>query len=102
MTTLVVTTADGAKHSLDVERMTFAEARAVERVSGMSIAEVAGGGSLTAVQALLWVTLKRSEPELRFADLDDRPIGDFTFDVTRDAEPDQDAEPDPTGPATEG
>ena len=97
MTTLVVTTPDGVQHALDVERMTFAEARAVEKVTGLSIAEVARGGSLAGLQALLWVTLKRDDPTLRFADLDDRPIGDFTVDVTKD-EPD----PDPSSPATEG
>lgn len=92
--TLTVTL-DGASHTIDVDRLTFAEGRAVERVTGQSIGDVMKNMSLTAVQALTWVAIKRDQPELKFSDLDDRAISDVQLDAGQD-------EPDPTQPAAAG
>jgi hypothetical protein len=96
----MVVTVDGVTNTLDTERLTLGEARAFERCAGTTLFEMESQKtmSMTVVQALLWVTLKRKEPTLKFVDLDDRPISDFVF---QPPEPDEEtAEPDPTQAAT--
>ena len=85
---------DGAAHEMDITRLTFAEARAIEKVTGQRFADALTNPSIDAVQALIWVCLKRGEPTLKFADLDDRAISDFDLEIDK-AEPEIDkAEPD--------
>jgi hypothetical protein len=96
MSHILTVTLDGATHTIDVDRLTFAEGRAVERVTGQTLGDVMTHMSLTAVQALTWVAIKRDQPELKFSDLDDRAISDVGLDVK------QDEEPDPTQPAAAG
>lgn len=86
-------TVDGAEHEFDEERLTFGEARAIEKVTGYPF----GGldqheGEMVVVQAMIWVALKRDEPTLKFSDLDDRSMGDFAFET----EDEDEGEPDPT------
>ena len=85
-------TVDGEHFTmLEPDRMTFAEARAVEKVTGLSFTQIGGDDvSITTTQALLWVSMKRARPELKFADLDDVAPGSIEWD---EAEP----EADPTG-----
>ena len=63
---------------LDPNKVTFAEADAVERVTGHSFGELQGSESLMqsvrVVQALIWVSVKRAKPEFQFSDLNDLPI----------------------------
>ena len=92
MAHVLTVTVQGEPHSIDLERVTFAEARAIERVTGKDFGDVASTKSVTGVQALVWVAVKRDQPELKFSDLDDWAIADV--------EPDwQEDEPDPTTPA---
>lgn len=80
----------------DENRLTFAEARAVERVTGITMAEAmdaASKGSALAMQAYMWIAMKRADPPLKFSDLDDMSLADFAF--TTD-EPEAEPEPDPT------
>ena len=89
-------TVDDKAYDYDDATMTFAEGRAIEKATGRTfgeIGELAKSGSLSAIQALVWVAMKRTEPTLKFSDLDDRAISAFDFD---DAEPDEDAGADPT------
>lgn len=91
---------DGVKHEFDEERITFAEGRAIEKVTGEpfgQIARHAHEGNLTVMQAFIWVALKRDEPTLQFSDLDDRAMADFEFheDPAEDAE--EDARPTGSG-----
>jgi hypothetical protein len=82
-------TAQGASHEFDVDKLTFAEGRALERVTGSTVAEffdVLVKGSLTALQALVWVACKRDQPTLTFADLDDWVIADVVFEDPDDSE----------------
>lgn len=89
---VMTVTVDGVAHEADLNRLTFAEARAIERITGESFADIMRTQSMTAVQALVWVILKRDDPTLKFTDLDDRAINDFDLATSKD-------EPDPT-PAT--
>ncbi len=97
----MIFTIDGVKHEFDEDKLTFAEGRALERVTGHSFGEMgeaAKRGDLTTLQAFVWVAMKRAEPTLTFSDLDDRSIGDFTFEGTDD-EPAEDEAADPTDAA---
>ena len=89
-------TVDDKAYDYDDATMTFAEGRAIEKVTGRTfgeIGELAKTGSLSAIQALVWVAMKRTEPTLKFSDLDDRAISAFTFD---DPEPEPGDPTDPT------
>ena len=64
------------------QRLTFAEGRAVEKFTGHVVAELGEPhvrGSSVVLQAMMWVTMKRVDPELKFTDLDDMSIDDFEF-----------------------
>jgi hypothetical protein len=73
--------ANGTKYEFDDEKVTFAEARAIEKVTGRTMAEVsrAGAEDVTTMQAMIWVAMKREDATLRFSDLDDMPIGDIEW-----------------------
>lgn len=88
---------DGHQFEFDENRLTFAEARAVERVTGVTMAEAmdaASKGSALALQAYMWIAMKRADPPLKFSDLDDMSLGDFTF--TTDEPEQAESAPDPT------
>lgn len=91
--------ANGTKYEFDDARITFAEARQVEKVTGRTMAEIgrAGGGEdITTLQAMIWVAMKRADPTLRFSDLDDMAMGDLEM-IPEDDEPGE--QPDPTAEA---
>lgn len=78
---LVYHPADGEEQSwdLDTARVTMAEAKAAERVGGFRWAEVwqeLKDRNLGAVQATLWVLLKRDDAALEFTDLEDLAVDD--------------------------
>lgn len=88
----------GEKFELVQSKLTFAEARAVEKFTGHTFAEIMESERLaksTAVtQALIWVSMKRVRPEVKFSDLDDMPIDDLDWP---EEEPEEASEsPDPT------
>ena len=88
---------DGKDYEFDDASMTFAEGRAIEKVTGVPFGEVgtlAKKGSMTAIQAMVWVAMKRAEPTLKFSDLDDRPISSVEFAVADES----DDEGDEAGP----
>jgi len=89
----VSVTVRGEKYSIDMERLTLGEGRAIERVTGQSFGDALGSKSLTAIQAIVWVTVKRAQPELKFSDLDDWAISDIEWDLP---EADDEPTPDPT------
>lgn len=71
---------DGEEQRWDLEdiKVTFAEARAAERVGGfkwVQVQEELAQGSINALQAAVWVLRKRTEPTLAHSDLDDLPVG---------------------------
>lgn len=91
---------DGTKFEFDEDRLTFAEARAMEKATGRTMGEIgrAGGEDAASLQAMIWVAMKRSEPTLKFSDLDDMSMGSIEF---LEDEPTED-DADPTDGAEEG
>lgn len=89
-------TVDGKSYEADLNRFTFAEARAIEKKCGESLAEVMKSRSVTSVQAMVWVVVKRGEPTLKFEDLDDREMVDFDLEMVEEDE----TETDPTEAGT--
>ena len=94
-------TANGETVEFDESRMLFAEARAIESVTGMTVKamfEALTDGSATALQALVWVAFKRKNPALKFSDLDtwdinDLGVGDEVPDEEGDDTESDDADP---------
>jgi len=82
----------GEAFTLVTNKLTFAEARAFEKVTGYSFADLATneqvGKSVASTQALIWISMKRVKPELKFTDLDGLPIDDIEWadDDEADAE----------------
>ena len=79
-----------------VSKPTFAEARAIEKVTGHNFEAIQRDkglrGSATTTQAILWVSMKRTIPTTLFSDLDDIQMEAIEFDET----------PDPTQPPKRG
>lgn len=100
MAKILKLTVDGERAEIDVEKLTFAEARAIEKVTGADIAEALKKMSMTTVQALIWVTWKRHHPGSLFSDFDDKAISDVDMEWEKEAEPEAPASP--TLPAAEG
>lgn len=96
-------TANGQHYEFDESRIMFAEARAIEGATGLTMKELGvemNRGSATALQALMWIAVKRAEPATRFSDLDEWDIGSIDFDGADVAAED---EADPfDGPSTDG
>jgi hypothetical protein len=62
---------NGVKY--DFGALMLAEARAIQKVTGMTIAEWQKGLNLfdaEAITALIWVAMKRQNPTIRFEDVD--------------------------------
>ena len=91
---------DGETYSMiDPSKITFAEADAVERVTGHTFGAMQEDEDLMrsarCVQALIWVSVKRAKPEFKFSDLNDLPIDAIEW---LEAEPTA----DPSQPAVAG
>lgn len=90
---------NGEPYELDVERLTFAEARAFESHSGISFIESMENpqmrASIDALQALVWIAVKRKEPTTKFSDLDDVEISSIVTE-DEDEEAGDEGEADPT------
>lgn len=76
---------DGDKREWDFKghRLLMSEAEALEKVTGISLAEFTPRimqGSPVAKRGLLWVLRKREEPTLRYAQVD-VPVGDITVEM---------------------
>lgn len=96
---IIRVTVDGESYEADVNRLTFAEARAVEKKAGESMADIMRTKSIASVQALIWVVVKRGDATLKFEDLDDREIADFDIEEIKDDE-EGEATADPTEAGT--
>ncbi|KAF4408654.1 hypothetical protein [Streptomyces lycii] len=71
-------TGEAQRWDLDNVKATFAEAKAAEAVANFSwvrLGQELGEGNLAVLQAALWILRKREEPTLKFADLEDLPLG---------------------------
>ncbi len=94
-------TVNGTTYDMVDSKFTFAEAAAIERVTGHTFAEVTSDeslrGSVRVVQAFIWVSIKRVEPTTKFSDLDDMAIDDIVFDdpAVVESDPTQPSDPEP-------
>jgi uncharacterized linocin/CFP29 family protein len=69
---------DEQRWDLDGIKATFAEGRAAEKAGNfkwVQLQEELAEGNIDALQAAVWVLRKRTEPTLKFSELDDLPIG---------------------------
>lgn len=81
-------TYDGETYELIEERLTFAEARAFEKRTGIPFQKMSEHrDSMECLQALLWISAKRRNPTLTFADLDDWEIDSIDFEDDGEADP---------------
>lgn len=87
---------DGAESTVNIDTLTFAEARAIEKVSGVRFVEMKNDAELFAnmdmMQAMVWVAIKRVRPGFRYSDLDDVPMTDV--DISTHDDGDDEAEGD--------
>lgn len=90
-------TVNGATYEMIQSGFMFAEARAMEKVTGFTFSEMLTDPKLrtstVAIQAMIWVSMKRTEPELKFSDLDTMSIDEITFNEDPPAVAAQDADP---------
>lgn len=97
------TLADESFDLVTADDITFAEARAFEKAAGFPFADVVAGGeparTTAAFQAMVWISMKRVRPEMKFTDLDDLRWDsvDFVADEPGDStEGGPEESPDPT------
>lgn len=80
---------------IDVNSVMFAEARAIEKVTGSTFKETMDqlvAGSMEAVQAFVWIAFKRSDPGMKFSDLDNVPLTDVDV-ITEEEVPEEPGNP---------
>lgn len=91
---------NGTEYTMVESKFTFAEARAIEKVTGYSFQQIMEDPSKqnsTTMQAMFWVSMKRVDPVLAFTALDDLAIDDIEILADPDDEPEEESvEPDPT------
>ena len=89
---------NGTTYEMVQDKVTFAEAKAIEKVTGHSFQEILNDakvqGATDVTQAFFWVSMKRVDPTLTFGALDDIALDEIEWI------PDED-EPGPTQPAEE-
>lgn len=110
---------DGTKYEFDENKVTFGEARALEKVTGQKFDDLTDAldppqrknpkgeleeatPDITALQAFIWVAMKRTDPTLKFSDLDDVAFGDIEGVSDPDAETEGDESAAGDGSPTEG
>ena len=91
--------ADGESYEFDMERIMFSEARAIESSTGLTMTDLgdaAQRGSMEAIQAIVWIAVRRKTPATKFSDLDNWAIADVEF-IQDDEPSDGESAEDPTG-----
>jgi hypothetical protein len=83
----------GTTYELAQSKVTFAEAKAVERVTGHTFQAIQSDPtvqqSTDVIQAMIWISMKRVDPTLSFSDIDDVEIDGIEWESEEPA-------PDPT------
>jgi hypothetical protein len=88
-------TVGGDSYEFDFENPSNREVMAIERVSGQTLLEwlnALQAGSVTALTQIVWVCQKRTNPQLKLADVEFR-VGDFTIDHGDTVEDEPSADP---------
>jgi len=95
---------DGETYTLlGDDDLTFGEARAIERTSGVKFSDAEERTSIEFIQALVWASMKRKNPTLTFSEVDDIPmsiLNSLAESVAADQAAEGEAE-DPTAPAAD-
>ena len=89
---------NGNEYEFDEESVTFGEARMLERVTGMTMSELGDkgeGGSVEAMQAFIWLAVRREDPIVQFSDLDEWSIADLEIDDEDEADENAEGSDDP-------
>lgn len=94
--------ANGVKYDFDPNKITFAEAKAMQKVTQRTVKDITSTADEDAesMQAIFWVAMKRQDPTLTYLDLDDTPITDIEG-IPEDDIPPVDGDADPTQLDTE-
>lgn len=93
-------TVNGETYSLLTDDdLTWVEAGAIEKVSGVSMLDPDRKPTLAFTQAFFWVSMKRKQPDLKFSDLGDLPISAFMIENDEDGNAPSNADADPLEPA---
>lgn len=58
----------GTEYPLD--KLMVSEAEAIEKVTGEKMQDALSSGTATSMKALVWVAMKRQQPDLAFRDVD--------------------------------
>lgn len=86
---------DGEEYTfLTDDDLTFGEARAIERTSGVKFSDEDGRSSVEFIQAMVWASMKRKQPTLSYSEVDNIPMKVLNSLVGDDD--DEVAEEDPT------
>lgn len=89
----------GTKYEFDQGKLTFKEARDVQKVTGRMFGQIAADadqGDFEALQAMVWIAIRRTDSAFRFSELDSLELGEF------EAVPDPDEEVDRADPPAPG
>lgn len=69
----------GEEYEVDPGKLTFGEAKRIEQTTGLTFSkwgEHLAAGSVTALQGLVFILMRRSRPEIRFDDVDGIEFGE--------------------------
>jgi hypothetical protein len=72
----------GVEYDGDPGKLRFSEAKRIEQVSGLTYYEWGAAlraGSATASQTLVWILMRRDQPDLRFDATEDMEMDDLEF-----------------------
>lgn len=86
----------GQVYELDDTALTFKDVRDMERVTGVTFTGEGASNFITnagiaGLQAVVWIAMRKSDPDLKFSDTDDIPIAALA-EITDDDEPEPDVE----------
>lgn len=89
----------GEIYELDDTALTFKDVRDMEKVTGILFSEQASNfiaeAGMTGLQAVVWIAMRKKDPDLKFSDTDDIPISALAEIVEEDDESAEDEESDP-------
>lgn len=95
---------DDEVYDLVTTKLTFGEAKAVEKVTGFTMSQIGALGeneqTTDILQAMFWISMKRKNPTLAYAELDDLPIEELEYLPEDDEERAAFDAGDPLGPTS--
>ena len=80
----------GDSFEIDPQKLTFGEAARIESATGLTFSkwgEQLQAGSVTALRALVWTLMRRTQPELRIDDVDGVEFGEVQMVADKPQKP---------------